>query len=204
MPPEVSGGRDKVGKMEVLIQLDCKETGDTEGDEGVSGEVSIDLECIGIVAHHEIQARSLVQVEIDLIDDQCQVIRQKYLQKIPKHHEPNCAMKILPLGTRCELELWKQMGSSFNGAGQKQREEGDESCEIQQVALRRNRAAPYIDRVSHGLEGVKRNADREKKIQGWDAYLESEGGKGRCQGKGEEVGVLEDPQHGQVRGQAGG
>jgi hypothetical protein len=99
------------------------------------------------------------------------------------------------------MKLRDEPCRSFNGACQELREEGNIECIKPQVFLRDLIPPVDIDRITHILEYVKRNANRQKPVQGGNVkriiILSKEGG----QGLGEKIVILEYKQKNDIRKQ---
>ena len=98
------------------------------------------------------------------------------------------------------LDLRQQERGALDRAGHQVREERDEHGDVEQAAPRAQLAAIDVDRVAHRLEGVERDADRQDDAQHRQACTVSPtAASTACDVVDEEVEVLEEPEHPEVR-----
>ena len=100
------------------------------------------------------------------------------------------------------FNLRQQERGALNRAGDEVREERYEHGEIEQAAPRVQLAAIDVDRVTHRLERVERDADRQEDAKCRLVHDEPERRQDAGDVLDEEVEVLEEPEHAEVRDHA--
>ena len=99
-------------------------------------------------------------------------------------------------------QLLQEVPGSDDRSRHQLREEGDEKGEVSKIAGRAKCPPVDVERVGHRLERVEADADREDDPERSRRHGHAEVGHQVHELGDEEVGVLEDAEHAQVRGQA--
>ena len=114
----------------------------------------------------------------------------------PQRKRPVCG-----LGGASKLR--KKIARAHDGSGDELREKGNGQDEIAQRFRGLHHAAINVERVGEGVEGVERDADRQKNVEMRrlidDADLRHE----PFEILEQEISVLEEPQHAQIHADAG-
>ena len=100
------------------------------------------------------------------------------------------------------LDLRQQERCPLNRSGDEVRKERDEDGEVEQAAPGVQLATIDIDRVAHRLKRIKRDPDRQQNAQRRLVDRDSRRGKNAGDVLDEEIEVLEEPEHPEVRDDA--
>ena len=96
----------------------------------------------------------------------------------------------------------EKIGRPFNGSGDQLGKERHKGGKINEVARGPHLAPINIQRIGHGLEGVKGYSDRQDDVQMAHRGIDSDLLEQHDQIVRKEIEVFEEPQHAQTRGHA--
>ena len=154
----------RYGLLEVLDQVEAEPLRHAARDVGVGRKVGVDLDRKREHAgpqHEELglrQGEHLVRDHADVVGD------HELLEEAPHDQHRRVAR-----GRRREpplaLELRQQVGGPHDRAGHQVRKERDEGRDVDKPRPGRRVPAIDVDGVAHRLEGVERDADRQRHAQ---------------------------------------
>ena len=191
--PELHDGLGDIGVVEVLHKLKADHPPQAHGHVAVAGEVEVNLEGIGRQAqpgpHH---GQFLPGHGEEGVPHAADGVGQEHLLG-KAHGKPLHAGDEFPQALLPVHQLLSHGLVLDDGAGDQLGEQGDEGAEGDDVLLHRRILAVDVNGIGHGLEGVERDADRQRDAEEGQAPA----GDG-VDAAHKEIPVLEKEQNGQI------
>ena len=187
--------------IEVLGQLEPEPARGPARDVGVGGEVRIDLDREREDAGPQQRERRIAERE-HLVGDHADVVGDHQLLEEAPADQPEPALRLVDREPARALDLRQQERGALDRPGHQVRKERDERGDVEQVAARVELAAVDVDRVAHRLERVERDPDRQQDAQRRLVPRQPHRRQHRVHVVDEEVEVLEEPEHAEVRDDA--
>ena len=157
-----TGPGGQVRMLEVPDQVEAVPLRDAARDVGVGGEVGVDLDRKREHARpqHEEVRRSCSANTLFAITPTLSAMTS-FLKK-PHTISTVASRAAAAENRRSPLDLRQQVGRAHDRTGHQVREERDERRDVDEPRPRRRVAAIHVDRVAHRLEGVERDAGRQR------------------------------------------
>ena len=186
----------EIRDIEVPHQLDSKEFGCSDGDVGITREITVDLESEEDGGKQQgTTALRLIGIE-NLVHINGAVIRNNHLFEQSPKNLPQTINPIFILKRARPPELRQQVRRSFNRAGDELRKETDEGEKLDDIAGRFQLSTIDIYGIAERLEGVETDADGEDYLEQQSFRLSAE--EHVRKGCDEEIIILENAQNKQV------
>ena len=186
-PPELRDASREVGVVEILHKMEPQHPPQADGHVGIAGKVEVNIQGKGHGVH-PVKQDGFFAALTEQPDQQGKVIRKNDLFPQPYQKPPQSRRRVVP-AVLPVLQLPCDVRIADDGACNQLGEQGDIRAEVDEILLRRDAAAIDVDGVAQALEGVKADADGQRKMK----QRNFQAGDG-VQTADEEVRVLENPQ----------
>ncbi len=202
-PPEVRRRARHVRMIEVLGQLEPQPARRAARDVGVRRKIRVDLDGKSEDPGPQHFERRVVQRK-HLVRDHADVVGDHELLEETPDHQVEAAGRLRHREAPRLFDLRQQIRRALDRPGHQVREERDEDGDIEQAPARADLAPEHVDRVAHRLERVERDPHRQEDAQHRQADVHAGGGEHDVQVVDEEIEILEEAQHPEVRDDADG
>jgi hypothetical protein len=187
--------------IEVLGQLEPEPARGSAGDVGVGREIGVNLNREREHPRPQQRKRRVPERE-HLVGDYSDVVGDHQLLEEPPADQTEAAPGLLHREAARRLDLWQQERGALDWSGNQVREERHERGKVEQVPARVELSLVHVDGVTHRLERVERNPHRQQDPQRRLIPGEAHRGQHRGDVVHEEVEVLEEAEHAEVRDNA--
>ena len=200
--PEVPEAERPVRLVEVHREAEAQQQGDPDGNVAVAAEVAVDLQRVSVDSQQGLEAGGAARVGKHPVDQAGgQHIGQDHLLEEAAEDQargpPGVDRRPVVRGQLCQ-----EVTGPHDRTGHQLGEEADEQGEVEEFVRRLQDATVYVERIRHRLEGVEADAHREDDPQWSRRDVQPQVAEQVHEGLHEEVGVLEEAQHPEVRAQA--
>ena len=172
-PPEIGDGHRGIRQAEVLHIFEAEDTPHADGHVGIAGEIKIDFK--RIQQNAEPRGDCCVGRETaaqDLRGDLARRVGQKHLFG-KADAEARRAVERLGGVKLPVVDLCGDIRIADDRPGDQLREERDVEQELCKRALRRNIAAPDVDRIGKRLKGIEGDANGQRDLRDGDGRAEN-------------------------------
>ena len=200
--PEVLQGERPVRIVKVLREAEPEQECHADGDVGVTGEVRVDLDRVGVHGQHDFRPAVRPRVGEHAVDDLAgqEAGNDHLLEQTVQDQPERLGGRHVP-GVGPVSELRCHLRCPHDRSGHELGEERQVHREVQRRHLADVPTAD-IDDVAHRLERVEGDADRQRVLQNGQGARDAEALEQVGHLDGEEVPVLEDAEDGQIGGDA--
>ena len=162
-PPEILQSQGAVGLVEILRKPVAEKVGDTNRNVGISAEIAVDDDGIGVHCQHKIDAAKVGRIDKNRIDEARRDVAgdHHFFDEAAKDQQHALA-KQDACRVRRLCQLRKKVMRPHNRPRHKMREEGDVQHQIHQRARGFEHAAIDINDVRQAVKGEKRNGDGQR------------------------------------------
>ena len=186
-PPELRDASRKVGVVEILHKMEPQHPPQADGHVGIAGKVEVNVQGKGHGVH-PVKQDGFFAALAEQLNQQGKIIRKDNLFPQPHQKPPQTHRRVFP-AVLPVLQLPGDVCIADDGPRNQLGKQGDIRAEVDEVLLCRDAAAIDVDGVAQALEGVKADADGQRKMK----QRNFQAGDG-VQTADEEVRVLENPQ----------
>ena len=158
--PEVRNANRAVRAVEVAREMEPEHKSKTNRHIRIRREVKVNLEHVGKRAPPAVDDARSIGCKNAVCDDAHLVCKEDLFGKA-KAEEQNTAHKVFER-MRAGFKFFGNRIVTHNRARHKLREKRHITCESRKVLDRRCRTTPHVNRVTHRLERVERDAHRQK------------------------------------------
>ena len=196
------GEIDEVREQEIDVQLDAHQLRDPARDVRVAGEVAVDLKRERIDGDEHVEAAGRRRGTEHRRHQIRQVVGDEHLLERAPGDEPEPFDNLLARDAPRPLDLRQQLARAQDRPGDQVRKERDEQREVEKPRCRRDLSAIHVDHVADRHERVERDADRQQHVHRDRIEVPPEMPRHRRRAVGEEIEILEEPQHPEIERQA--
>ena len=190
----------RVRNVKIQRDFEAQRLGGAAGDVAVPGEIAINLHGKGIRGDEDVETRGSVERAINLVDNPCGVVGHKDLLVESPIDQPATLVELPAVEMPRGADLGQEVTRPLDGTRDQLRKEGYKQREIQKAAGRLQTSLIDVDGVTHRLERIERDADRQQHRQHEPRRLETRRRQQRRQILREEIEVFEKPQDPQIAG----
>ena len=193
--PEVRNADRAIRAVEVAREMEPEHKAKTNRHIRIRREVKVNLEHVGKRAPPTIDDARSISRKNAVCDNAHLVCKEDFFGKA-KAEKQDAAHKIFER-MRAGFKFFGNRIVTHNRACHKLREKRHVACECRKVLDRRSRTAINVNRVTHGLERVERNAHRQKNRHNRERLTAEHGRKIVHDSHAEHV-ILEEPERPEI------
>ena len=153
--PEFGNILGEIRRIEVLHQADIHAACRTDGDIGIAGEVTVDLDRESKNPEDQTSAGIFVDIVEYRVRKHRKVIGNNDLLEHPPQHHFAAVGEVFIMDEVFGLELGEQVGASFDRPCNELGEEHQEERKVDKALFRLFLAHKHVDEVTHALERVE-------------------------------------------------
>ena len=202
--PEILNGFGDIRVAEIFGKIKAENSPETDRHIGIAGKIKVDLQSIGENTDPRTYKRQRRKVFAEQFFSKrpCKIGKNRFFEKTDT--KPHRAARRFLDSTGALVDLFTDIAVTDNRAGNELREHRHIQKHFVKLRLHLHLAAVHVNNISKRLEGIKRNANRQRKPQKRNGNVEKAVGVGR-----KKVKIFKQPQrrqrqhNGQRQKQAG-